>query len=382
MMRIRSRLWLVIAGLGITGCGAADQPEPEGHGDEGSSDVVFLDADQLASAFLEFGTLQILAPDTLRLTGIVTFDAARVSHVGPRMQGRIGRVPVEIGSSVRAGDTLVVLDSPELGAAQAAWFTASIKQDVDRRNYERAERLYRDGIVSERRRLEAEAEFRQAEGALTAAARALAALGAEPDSSASSLFVLRAPLSGVVADKHATIGEVVGSDARLFTVADLTQLWILLDVYETDLPRVDVGAPAIIRTEAYPDRLFDGAVGYVGAIVDTTSRTVKVRVELSNPDLALKPGMFARANLVLHDRDELVGIPESAIQTVDGRTVVFVPEGDGQFRVTPVEAGPVRTGAWVEILGGLDLGETVVTSGSFSLKSELMKESFGEGGHE
>ena len=376
----RSRLWVAIAGVGVIACGG-DAVEEEVHSDESSLEIVVLDSLQLASADLRFAAVQVLPPDTLRLTGSVTFDAARVSHVGPRMQGRIRRVPVEIGSTVREGDTLAILDSPELGAAQAAWFNASVEREVDRRNYERAERLYRDGIVSERRRLEAEGEFRQAEGALSAAERALAALGAEPDSSASSVFVLRAPLTGVVADKHATVGEVVGSDARLFTVADLTRLWILLDVYEADLSRVTAGTQAVITTRAYPGRLFDGRVAYVGAIVDTVSRTIRARIEIPNPDLVLKPGMFARADLVLHDTAQTFGVPQDAVQTLDGNTIVFVPEGSGRFRIAAVVTGPSRAGGWVDILSGVVLGDTVVTAGSFSLKSELLKSSFGEEGH-
>jgi len=282
---------------------------------------------------------------------------------------------------VEAGDTLAVLDSPELGAAQATWFAAAVERDVDQLNHERAERLYSDGIVSERRRLEAEAEYRQAEGALAAAERTLAALGAQPDSTAASRFVLRAPLSGVVVDKHATIGEVVGSESHLFTVADLSLLWILLDVYETDLARIVVGAPAIVVTEAYPGRLLDGRIGYIGAVVDTISRTIKVRVELPNPDGILKPGMFVRANLVLADRVEVIGVSTSAVQTLEGNSVVFVPEGGGQFRVTPVVTGRRRAGGWIEVLEGLAFGDSVVTTGSFSLKSDLLKASFGEEGH-
>jgi cobalt-zinc-cadmium efflux system membrane fusion protein len=335
---------------------------------------------QLVLADLEFDTVRVLPPDTLRLTGSVTFDAARVSHVGPRMQGRIKRVPVEIGSRVRAGDTLAVLDSPELGSAQATWFTASVEREVARRNYERAERLFLDGIVSERRRLEAEGEFRKAEGRLAAAERALAALGAEPDSAASSLFVLRAPLDGVVADKHATVGEVVASDAQLFTVGDLRRLWIMLDIYESDLTHIVVGAPAFVSTEAYPGRLFAAEVAYVGATVDTTSRTVKVRVVIPNGDEALKPGMFAEARIVLPDHEERIGVPQAALQTLEGNTVVFIPAGPRRFRAAAVTTGRSRAGAWVEITAGLALGDRIVTSGSFTLKADLEKSSFADEG--
>lgn len=366
--------------LGLGGCGS-DGREEDAHADEPSRDEVVLDSLELVSANLEYTMVQVLQPDSLRLTGLVTFDAARVSHVGPRMQGRVVQVAVEIGSSVRVGDTLAVMDSPELGAAQAAWFTATVDREVDRRNFERADRLFRQGIISGRRHLEAEGRLRQAEGLLAAAEHALAALGAEPDSTASSQFVLRAPLSGVVADKHATVGEVVGPDGQMFTVADLSRLWIILDLYESDLARVRIGNPAIIETQAYPGRMFEGRIGYLGAVVDTASRTVKVRVELPNPDRALKPGMFAHADLVLPDSTEVIGVRQEAVQTLDGVTVVFVAEGSGRFRVVPVSIEGTRVGGWIEITDGLSVGDRVVGTGSFTLKADLLKESFGEGGH-
>jgi cobalt-zinc-cadmium efflux system membrane fusion protein len=183
-----------------------------------------------------------------------------------------------------------------------------------------------------------------------------------------------------VADKHATIGEVAASDAQLFTVGDLHRLWIILDVYESDLPHIAVGAPAVISTEAYPGRRFSARVVYVGATVDTTSRTVKVRVEIPNPDEALKPGMFAEASIVLPDEEERIGVSQAALQTLEGNTVVFVPTGPRSFRAVTVRTGRRRAGGWVEITAGLALGDRVVTSGSFTLKADLEKASFAEEG--
>ena len=372
---------LVVAVAGACG-GAGTEGALEGDHDEAVvADVVELDSLQGASTDLELDVASYLPPDTLHLTGSFTFAPTRVSHVGPRMEGRVGRVPVEIGSEVRAGQTLAVLDSPELGAAQAAWFQAAVARDVNRRNYERLERLLDQGIVSERRRLEAEGELRKSESELAAAAMALGALGAQPDSAASGLFVLRSPLTGVVVEKHATVGEVVGRDSPLFTVGDPSVLWIILDVYEADLARVRVHAPVVLTTEAYPGRTFSGHTAYVAAIVDTISRTVKVRVEIPNPDLVLKPGMFARAQLVLADEAPVLGVPEAAVQTVGGTTAVFRPEGERRYRVQPVVIGRARAGGWVEVLDGLAPGDSVVAHGSFALKSELEKESFGEADH-
>lgn len=361
----------------VAGCGG-DAPEAEDHADPTASDLVELDSAQLASAGLSLGRVDALPSDTITLTGTISFDANRVSHVGPRTQGRIRRVPVDVGASVRVADTLAVLDSPELGAAQANWVKARVARDVAMRSFDRTERLFRDGIVSERRRLEVEAELRDREAELASTLQALSALGAEPDTTGSGLFVLRAPLDGEVVEKHATVGEVVGSEHTLFVVGELNRVWLLLDLYETDLSRVRVGAAARVVADAYPGREFAARVGLISSIVDTVSRTIKVRVEISNPDHALKPGMFARAGLAVGVKGGALGIPHAAVQALDGRDVVFVPAGSGRFRALPVRLGPPRAGGWVEVLEGLAAGDTIVLAGAFALKAHMLRATFGE----
>lgn len=343
-----------------------------------SADVVELDSAQTTAAGIVLAPVRALPPDTLFLTGTVTFDPARVSHVGPRTQGRLRRVLVDVGTHVRSGDSLVVLDSPELGAMQAVWLKARVAREVAARNFERAQRLFQDGIVSERRHLEAEAELRGREADLAAAAQALAASGAETDTAASGLFVLRSPLAGEVVEKHATVGEVVGPEAELFTVGDLSRLWLQLDLFESDLSRVRVGLPTRVVAQAYPSQIFSGMVTYIGAQVDSTSRSIKIRIDIPNPGHILKPGMFVRAGLVLDSGGSYPGLPRDAVQSVRGQHVVFVVAGKGRFRARTVTLGDERAGGWVEIKEGLRLGDTVVTKGSFALKAHLEGAGLGE----
>ena len=368
---------MLMAGAAFTGCGRNDSAA-EKQDDPPAVDVVDLDSAQRAAAGVSLGTVGSLLPDTIYLTGTITFDAARVSHVGPRIQGRIRRVSVDIGAHVSVGDTLVVLDSPELGAAQARWAQARVARDVAARNFERTERLHRDGIVSQRRRLEVEAALRERDAELTAALQALSALGAEPDTTGSGLFVIRAPLDGEVVEKHATVGEVVGSETGLFVVGELNRVWLLLDLYETDLPRVRAGLSVRVVADAYPDRPFEARVGLISSVVDTVSRAVKVRVEIPNREHVLKPGMFARAGLVLDPKGRAIGIPHAAVQSVEGRDVVFVPAGADRFRARPVRLGPPRAGGSVEVLEGLAAGDTIVVSGGFALKAHMLRATFSE----
>lgn len=361
-------------------CGGEKQ-KPEEHPKAGAPDVVQLDSAQFAAAEVELGAVGRLPADSISLTGTIGFDPARISHIGPRTQGRIRRVLVDIGSRVQRGATLAVLDSPELGAAQATGAKARVGRNVAARNFERGERLFRDGIISERRHLELEAELRDREAELAAAFQALTALGAEPDSNASGVFTLRAPLTGEIVEKHATAGEVVGPDSDLFVVGDLSRVWLVLDLYEADVGQVRAGTSAHVVVDAYPDRGFEARVVQVAALVDSVSRTVKVRIDIPNTERLLKPGMFARASLAIPTSDSAVGVPQEAVQSLEGRDVVFVPESPTRFRPQTVKPGPVRAGGWVEIVDGLALGDTVVTKGGFVLKAHLLREEFGEGGH-
>lgn len=377
MLPTRMLLPLILSFL--IACGGGDTPPPDASSGGTVTDaaVVLLDSAQLATSDVVIGGVGGLPADTIKLTGTLSFDPSRISHVGPRIQGRIRAVRVAIGALVAAGDTLGLLDSPELGAAQATWAKAAASRDVAVRNLERAERLAKDGIVSERRRLETEAELREREADLAAATQALAAFGAEPDSSAPGVFPLRTPIGGEVVDQHAVIGEVVGPESELFTVGDLSRLWLILDLYETDIGRVHRDAIVHIRVEALPALDIVGRISYVGAVVDSVSRSVKVRVEIENRGGLLKPGMFVQASLVLPSLAHQVGLPNTAVQRLGDTTVVFVPDGAGRFRAVAVRLGHERAGGWREVLDGLAPGDSVVISGSFALKAHLQREQFG-----
>lgn len=367
--------YTLLAAVAIAACAKSETPPA---GDAPLANVVALDSAQRAAAGVVLGIVGPLPADTFYLTGTVTFDAARVSHVGPRTQGRVRRVPVDVGTAVAAGDTLVVLDSPELGAAQAHWVQSRVAREVAFRNYERTERLYRDGIVSERRRLEVDADLREKDASLIAALQALSTLGAAPDTTGSGLFVIRAPLGGEVIEKHATVGEVVGPETSLFIIGELNQVWLLLDLYETDLRHVRAGLEVRVIANAYPELMFPARASVISSVVDTVSRTVKVRVEILNREHLLKPGMFARAGLVLDAPRDAIAIPHAAVQSVHGRDVVFVPNGNGQFTLRPVRISAPRAGGWVQVFEGIARGDTIVTAGSFALKAQLLLRSASE----
>lgn len=385
----RSSRWLGIPGIALSlmlltsfacGGGAVEESVDDGHEDE-EHDVVELDSMAISIANITLVPVEEVQTTDLPVTGTITYDAQRVSHIGPRIDGRIVRLSVALGSSVANGGVMAVLESPEVGQLRADEEEAAALVGIARENFERERRLEGQGISSRKELLDAEADLRRAEAGLNSARQRLQVLGA--GAGQDGQYVLTAPFQGVVVALHASLGEMASPADQLFTVADLDRLWIELDLYERDLARVHTGQSVSVTTAAYPGRVFPGEVSYVGDILDPVKRAVHVRVEIPNPERALKPGMFATANIhVDHDGSPVLVVPGEAVQQVEGRTVVFIP-GDhpGEFRAWPVEVGEAVDGGRVIVLSGLEPGDRVVGPGAFTLRSELARNEIGEAGH-
>ncbi len=189
-------------------------------------------------------------------------------------------------------------------------------------------------------------------------------------------LTIRAPVDGRVITRDVVAGEHVHPDKLLFTVSDLSTVWALLDAREKDLPGLTAGGRVAITGEVYGTRSFEGRLTRIGDVVDEKLRTIKLRVELPNPGLALKPNMFVQGALELHGGTrEVLGVPEDAVQTIQGEPAVFVVGPGGGFSVKPVVIGE-RIGTKRAVTSGLDGREVVVVAGAFNLKAELLKSSF------
>lgn len=382
------RLWALAAlALLVGACGgeAADVALEEDHDEQAEEavagmDVVELDSAALAMAGIVVGQAGTVTSSALPATGTITYDQNRVSHIGPRTEGRILSLQADLGDRVRAGQVLAIVESPEVGATRADLHEAQSMVAIAQENHERELRLEQQGISSRRELLDAERELRQAEAALLRATERLQALGAGHGEG--SQFAVTSPFDGVVVEKHATQGEVVGPADQLFTVADLGRLWIELDVYERDLRSVALAQSVQVTTTAYPDRQFEGEIVYIGDILDPARRTVRARVEVENPDGALRPGMFARAAIRVPGGGTVVVVPRQAVQLIEGRQIVWVPGDEpGHFSARTVETGQTLDGDRIEILTGLEPGARIVTEGAFTLKAQLSKGDFGGHGH-
>ena len=327
--------------------------------------------------------------DEVRATAVIKPNEYRMAHVSPRIPGKAIAVEAELGDIVAEGDILAELDSIDLGEKKAAFLQAHANLEVARRNYRREERLYGQHISSEKEYLEAKGEFERSEAAYRAAREALRLVGLSDDDIERvswsggkhplSHFPLSAPFGGTVIERHITIGELIDPNETPYTIADLTNVWVLLDIYEKDLARVHIGDDVRIAVEAYPREGFGGKVTYLSSLLDPATRTAQARVEIDNRDGRLRPGMFATAmiaNQAAGGRRGLV-IPRDAVQQVHGKPVAFVEEQPGAYAMRELSLG-AETGTDVEVLAGLRAGERVVTNGAFYLKSTVLKEALGE----
>ena len=214
--------------------------------------------------------------------------------------------------------------------------------------------------------------------ALGTSSEALKRLAKGPAESLTNYEIV-APLAGTIIKKHVTNGASVDEKEPIFRIADLQSVWVIASVYEKDIARVKKGQAASVKTKAYADKTFEGKITWVADTLDERTRTLKVRIEVDNTKRLLKPGMFARASVVVDAKEGVVSVPTAALRRQGSETIVFVDEGGGRFERREVEIGE-QTGGRVEVRKGLKPGEWIVPEGSFILKSELEKEGFG-GGH-
>lgn len=357
--------------------------EGEGGHDDHEEGVVQLSPEALAEVSIKVATAtKRKIPRQIRTTARVDYDETRIAHVGPRIPGRVHKVSKRLGDMVEADEELATLDSVVLGESIAQHRAAAVDEELARKTLDRERALLKEKLTSEQQLIEAEATHQKAVAAKRVASEQLRLYGGR--GVRGSYYKLRSPIAGKIVQKHLALGELVTPEDKVYTVADLSALWIWVDIFERDLGRVHVDDDATVTTDAYGSDSFVGKVAYVMDEVDPDTRTVRARIDIANVDGRLKPGMFA--NVTLSDphgdttgTNEVVAVPPDAIQRDGDGWIVFVTEGGGKFERREVKVG-VRTPEFVEVLSGIEDGDQVVTKGAFLLKSEAAKESMG-GGH-
>ncbi len=373
-----------------------------------------------SEAIVEFRLSRVkLTPDAVRQTGIrvekvgrhvlretvvvparVSFNAEAMAHVGSPLRGRVVEIKARLGNTVNKGDSLMVVESSELGEAQLEFFQKIVAEiaakpavELARSAYERAKKLYDEsqGISL--------TEVQKREGELKAAETTLASASAAVTSAANRLMILgmdtrsideltkgrqvhpsleiRAPIAGQVVQREVAMGELVGPDREhLLVLADTSTLWVLAEVPETKLSQISNGAWVTITLPSLRSRTFKGAVSYISPNLNPVTRSTTVRIEVAGNQTGLRPGMFAEVEIAVGDSkdpDPVLAVPEESVQTIEGQAVVFIAEdAPGAYIKRVVKVGP-PIGRMVRVLDGLAEGERVVVSGSFILKADLGK---------
>lgn len=350
--------------------------------------------------------IEIVAPQSIAgvipATGKILAPEDRVAIIGPVNEGRIVRLYAGQGSRVKKGQKLADLESADIDQAEADYLKALADYENARRSsvaevklaqatYDRTKLLYEKTVTAGKNLQTAEHDLEVAKAsaensvngtkaALTAARRHLLilglkdstidSLGSKPDLAA--VFSLTSPIDGTVVERNATIGATVGPDANLFKIIDVSRVWVDANVFEKDLQRVRLGQQVKLTVPAFPSTTFSGRVILVNSVVDPDTRTVKVRTEVSNPDGRLKPEMFANVEIITDVNRAAISIRQSAVLNDNGKTVVFVAEGNG-YKKRQVQTG-IQSGDQVEIVEGLNAGDKVVVKGNYLLLQQSKPE--------
>jgi cobalt-zinc-cadmium efflux system membrane fusion protein len=380
---------LLAYSLLVGGCGPSeDHPaDAKPPAPAPAAGIVRLSADEISRGGI---TVQAAAHGEYRshrdFPGTVTPNQHAMAEITALVRGRVIDVYADLGQQVKAGTLLALLYSGELGMAQSAYLKASAKLYVAERAYRRAQSLLQEKVIGL-----AEAQRREGEMISTRAEKReghdrLLLFGMtdeeirkmDRDQKIRSYVPILAPFEGRVISRNITKGEVVETTEKLFAVADLSEVWVLGNIPEKDIPFIrqespDVSQRVEILLNAYPNEVFHGKITYVGDVLEARTRTMNLRMELPNPDRKLKPEMYATIRVYSEPEKNVLVVPDQAVQRERDRKFVFVQRDAETFEVRDVTLGE-SNGEVVKVLDGLREGERIVTGGGFILKSELLGE--------
>ena len=316
---------------------------------------------------------------------IVQPNQRNMAEITTLVRGRVVEVYADLGQEVKANAPLAILYSSELGLAQSAYLKAKAKLHVAEQAFNRAQFLLQEQVIGEAELQRRQAELLSAQAEGNESHDRLKLLGMndeefrrlERSRQIRSVVPIVAPFGGRIIGRKLTRGEVVETTENLFVIADLSEVWVLANIPEKDIPFVHSvhasgGTQVDVRINAYPKEVFKGTITYVGDVLDPVTRTMQLRIELPNQDGRLKPEMFSTIRLYSESQPDRLAVPEAALQRDQGRTFVFVQRGVNEYEMREVHIGE-SNGTLTSILGGLNEGEPVVTHGAFVLKSELLK---------
>lgn len=311
---------------------------------------------------------------TLKLPGEIIFNEHTIVHVVPRLPGIVIAVYGHHGMQMKKGEVLAVIESQMLAELRSQYLVAQKRLALAETTYEREKKLWEDKISAQQDYLAAQTQWSEAEIALDLAGVKLRSLGVRPEAKLSeenlARYEIRAPVSGLITEKAVALGQTVKEDDDIYTVADVSTVWVALTVYPKDLGVINVGKKATIKATAL-DLVGEGEITYITPLIGEQTRTATARVELENKDGRWRPGMFVNAELATEEILVPVAVSADAIQTIGDWTVVFGRYAQ-YFEARPLELG-IGDGRMIEVRGGFHAGEQYAAGNSFAVKAELGK---------
>jgi cobalt-zinc-cadmium efflux system membrane fusion protein len=319
------------------------------------------------------------AAGAVTIPGVIEADAYRKVVVTPLVAGRVTRVTAELGQQVRRGASLATIFSPGLAEAQTRYLSIRAELEAVSQELKRTERLVEIGAASRQELERVRATHTTAATAVEGVRAQLALLGMSPAAISglasakdiSSITSVPAPIDGVITERQANLGLNVDTSTPLFTVVDLSSVWVQGDLYEKDFSSVRVGSTVTVTTTAYAGLVLHGRVAYIDPQLNEQTRTARVRVEVPNPRRELRLGMYAEMQIAGRGAVVGVAVPREAVQTIGNRQFVYIAQPGQRARYTEREVRIGKTsGDVVEIVAGLKSGDAVVTKGSFFVRAE------------
>ena len=379
-MRYPPRLLSIIgmmAALWTLGCSAStkattsDPPKAT----EKVNKAFKLDPKMLAGIKIE-SLKENAAPSYLMASGKVQFNEDELANIIPPVPGQVQDLKIKVGDHVQKGDVLFFIYSRDVAASLAEHIEAHKDLDLAEKIYARTKDLFEHEAASRTAFDQAESERAKAQSKVNRTEETLRVLGvAENDmhSAASARIPVRSPLSGTVTERKLTEGQFVQPDVNpLVTIADMSSVWVLADIFERDLRFVSVGNRADVTADAYPDEHFSARVFRINDVVDPNTRAVKVRFLVTNPAQRLKPEMFASARIALTEAQRAIFIPPGAVFTDSGRSYAYVAASDGEFEQRQIEVSQ-DAGGRLRVVNGLQAGENIVVDGVLLIHAEQLK---------
>jgi cobalt-zinc-cadmium efflux system membrane fusion protein len=336
-------------------------PQPPQVVDTSNSSVVSVDKPEQFSLVTAD---RVEARAQLNVTGSVNPDIAREIPVISLASGRVVDILARLDDHVKKGQLLLKVQSPDITNAFDVYLKAVNDEQLANKAYVRAQDLFAHGAISAGVLEQAEDTEKDAQADLAAAAGQLDTLGVRKDHP-SNIVNVYAPISGVIVAQNVTNAAAAGvtysGSPTAFTIADLSVVWIICDVYENDIPKLQLGQEAQIKLDAYPGKVLTGHISDIGPVLDPTIRTAKVRIEVPNPGDILRLGMFVTATFESKTKNTFAVVPASAILHLHDRDWVFVPAGGKQFKRVEVNSGDMLPGNRQQILSGIAPGQQVVS---------------------